>query len=98
MKVSGRLFDHRTVIFGSGAGPRLVRVIPSWAPDRCVEVIRKQIAVGRLKLSNFLDEINVSYLTEDEMQRYDPELRSFANANTPQEWRQMAQRAGRSEV
>jgi len=90
--------DHDAIVPEWNDGGRS-RVEPLHAvySTRCVEVIRKQIEVGRLKMSNFLDEIKVRYLTEGEMRRYDPELRSFANVNTPQEWQQMAQRAGRSE-
>jgi molybdopterin-guanine dinucleotide biosynthesis protein A len=68
-----------------------VRVEPLHAiySTGCAPTIRKQIERGRLKVSAFLDEINVAFLDEDELRRYDPDLRSFSNINTPDEWEAM---------
>jgi molybdopterin-guanine dinucleotide biosynthesis protein A len=76
-----------------------VRVEPLHAiySTTCLETIRKQIERGELKMGNFLEEINVRYLAEDEMRLYDPELRSFVNVNTPQEWLQVKKRGGGDE-
>jgi molybdopterin-guanine dinucleotide biosynthesis protein A len=57
----------------------------------CNKTIREEIGKGRLKVSSFLDEIKVRYISEDEIRRYDPDLRSFFNVNTPEEWEAMKQ-------
>lgn len=48
----------------------------------CVEPVRRAIEAGRLKITNFLGEVDVRYVKEDECRAFDPELRSFMNANT----------------
>ncbi len=53
---------------------------------RCVEPIRRRIEARRLKVQALLDEVSVRYLDEAEMRPYDPELESFRNVNTPEEW------------
>ncbi len=52
---------------------------------RCADVIRKQISLGRLKVSDFLDHVNVRYVGE-EIKLHDSLLQSFYNVNTSQEW------------
>jgi molybdopterin-guanine dinucleotide biosynthesis protein A len=52
---------------------------------RCAHAIEKQIAEGDLKASSLLDRINVTYLDESTIRRYDPHLKSFFNLNTPEE-------------
>ncbi len=89
------LLKHMTAIDGDydALVPRWrdgdrVRVEPLHAiySTGCVDKIKEQIAKGRLKVSSLLNEINVAYVAEDEIRRYDPDLRSFFNANTPEEW------------
>lgn len=53
---------------------------------QCVEPIRRRIEAGKLMVRALLDELNVQYLDEAEMRRYDPGLVSFRNVNTPEEW------------
>jgi molybdopterin-guanine dinucleotide biosynthesis protein A len=50
--------------------------------------IEQQIKSGNLKASALLHHINVSYLTEAEIREYDPQMKSFFNVNTPQQWQQ----------
>jgi molybdopterin-guanine dinucleotide biosynthesis protein A len=42
---------------------------------------------GRLKISGFLQEIDVRYVAEPELCRFDPDLNSFVNVNTPDDLR-----------
>jgi molybdopterin-guanine dinucleotide biosynthesis protein A len=60
----------------------------------CAEAAERQIREGRLKVSSFLDGINVTYLDELEIRRYDPELRSFYNVNTPEGWGRLKREVG----
>lgn len=52
----------------------------------CIEPIRKRIELGRLRVMDMLDEISVCYVEEAELRRYDPDLTSFCNINTPEDW------------
>lgn len=49
---------------------------------RCLPATQRCIAAGRLKATAFLDEVRVRRLDESWLRRFDPELRSFWNANT----------------
>ena len=54
---------------------------------RCIEPIHRMIAAGRLKVLELLrEDVAVRYLHDAELRRYDPQLQSFRNVNTPQEW------------
>ena len=55
----------------------------------CVEPMRRRIAQGLLKVSDFLADINVRYLDEDVLRSYDPQLHSFRNINTPEQLQAM---------
>jgi len=41
---------------------------------------------GRRRLQDFLDEVDVRYVTPAELRQVDPELRSFRNLNTPADY------------
>jgi molybdopterin-guanine dinucleotide biosynthesis protein A len=56
--------------------------------------IAERIAAGRLKVSGFVEGARVRYVEEEEIRRYDPELRSFYNVNTPEEWAELRGRGG----
>ena len=49
----------------------------------CLEPIRRQLAAGRLRIISFLGDVRVRYVEEAELRRFDPELRSLFNVNTP---------------
>ena len=48
---------------------------------RCLPVIKDRLLAGELKASGFIDQVNVQYLPDDELRRFDPELLSFFNVN-----------------
>lgn len=52
----------------------------------CLPAIRAQLDAGRRRVVSFLPEVRVCYVNPDEMTPFDPDLRSFANINTPEEW------------
>ena len=52
----------------------------------CLPSIEAALRAGRRRAVSFLEDVNVCYLDEDMLRRLDPELRSFRNVNTPDEW------------
>ncbi|MCX7683573.1 MAG: molybdenum cofactor guanylyltransferase [Anaerolineae bacterium] len=57
----------------------------------CLQPIEEAIQAGERRIISFFDRVRVRYLTPEEVRPLDPELRSFFNVNTPEEW-QIAQR------
>ena len=51
----------------------------------CIEPIAAQLAADRLKIIRFYDQMRVRYLDEADYAAFDPQGRSFANINTPEE-------------
>ncbi|MEO8391465.1 MAG: molybdenum cofactor guanylyltransferase [Chloroflexota bacterium] len=54
----------------------------------CLSPMLRALQQDRLKISTFLSEIRVHFVEETEVRRFDPELRSFVNLNSPQELHQ----------
>jgi molybdopterin-guanine dinucleotide biosynthesis protein A len=52
---------------------------------RCLAKMEKFLDSGRLKITAFLDEIDVKYVPEDIINRYDPQHISFFNVNNAEE-------------
>jgi molybdenum cofactor guanylyltransferase len=50
----------------------------------CLPAIERLVAAGRLQVVGFFPEVAVRAIPVDEVQRCDPELRSFFNANSPE--------------
>lgn len=63
----------------------------------CLAAIEAQINAGRLKISDVFEHIEVAYLGWDWIGRFDPEGRSFENANTPAEYDRLRS-SGRGEL
>lgn len=61
----------------------------------CLPAIEAALAAGRRRAVTFLDDVNVCYLDEDVLRQIDPELESFRNINTPEEWAHAAERLRR---
>jgi molybdopterin-guanine dinucleotide biosynthesis protein A len=49
---------------------------------KCLPAIEEQIKTGDYKIQNFLSGLDVRYLEEEEIRRFDPELVCFLNLNT----------------
>lgn len=61
----------------------------------CLTAIDKQLEQGRLKVRDFLNQVKVRYVEEEEIDRFDPEHWSFFNINSEadlQRARELAQR------
>jgi molybdopterin-guanine dinucleotide biosynthesis protein A len=52
----------------------------------CLAAIHSKIEANQLKISGFYDGLHIRYVEDGEMRAIDPELRSFTNINTPDEW------------
>ena len=51
----------------------------------CLAPIRARLEAGQRKMINFYADVRVRYLDEPELDRFDPEHRSFYNLNTPED-------------
>ena len=52
---------------------------------KCLPKMEKFMDAGHLKITSFLDEINVKYVFEDIINKYDPQHLSFFNVNTAEQ-------------
>lgn len=65
-----------------GAYPEPAHALYSKA---CLPHIEARLRAGDLKISRFFDAVRVNYLTGATLTRFDPELRSFFNVNSPED-------------
>ncbi len=49
----------------------------------CLGPIKKRLAADQLKITGFFGQVDVRFVDRDEIARFDPVGRSFANINTP---------------
>ena len=54
--------------------------------------IEAQLAAGKRKITRFFRHVRVREVARNEIEAFDPTLRSFFNANTPQEWAEVERR------
>ncbi|MGB5934197.1 MAG: molybdenum cofactor guanylyltransferase [Anaerolineae bacterium] len=54
----------------------------------CLHPIERLLKAGHFKILDFFDRVIVHYLTEEEIEQYDPDHRSFFNINTPDQLRE----------
>ena len=52
----------------------------------CRPPMGRLLAQGRRQIIAFFPQVRVRYVTGDEIDRFDPQRRSFVNVNTPQDW------------
>ncbi len=53
----------------------------------CLSAIETAIRARRRRIISFFPHVRVRYVTPDDVIPFDPDLRSFRNLNTPQEWK-----------
>lgn len=77
------LNDHDAVVPVLEKGPE-----PLFAAYRktCLAQVETNLRSGVLKMQTLLDGIRTRYVAESDLRRYDPELRSFLNVNTPEDY------------
>ena len=59
----------------------------------CLEPVKVAIDSGQRRVISFFDAVNVRYIEGDEIERFDPEYRSFFNVNTPEDFARAEQMA-----
>ncbi len=75
--------------------------VATWEPlhalyrRTCLPVIKRHLAAGDRRMTCFYDEIRVRALAPDAVRRIDPDLLSFFNINTPDDWRRGRELAAR---
>lgn len=74
-----------------GAGETRLEPLHAIYSERCADIVRREILAKRLKLGDFLRNVNTIYLDEAELRRFDPRLVSFCNVNTPDEWAKLTE-------
>jgi molybdopterin-guanine dinucleotide biosynthesis protein A len=52
----------------------------------CLPAIEAAIHANRRRIVSFFPQVRVRYVTPEEVAPFDPDLRSFRNVNTPEEW------------
>lgn len=52
----------------------------------CLPAIEPRLRAGRLRIIGFFDDVTVRQVSRDEVTRFDPDLYSFLNMNTPEDW------------
>lgn len=62
---------------------------------RCLAAVEEQIRADRLRMTDLLAQLRTHYVEEDYLRQADPDLRSFTNVNTPEEWQQALDQWGR---
>jgi len=55
----------------------------------CITKIEGVIKAQDFKVSSFLSQVRVLYITEEEVRRFDPDLLCFMNVNTPEDLRRL---------
>jgi len=55
---------------------------------RCVPVMEAQLQAGERRVRTVLTQLRVRAVSEAELRRFDPDLLSFFNVNTPADWAQ----------
>ena len=55
-----------------------------------INVIEEEIGRGNFKVTSFYDRVNVKKIPEHIVRKYDPELMSFINLNTPKDLKKYA--------
>jgi molybdopterin-guanine dinucleotide biosynthesis protein A len=53
---------------------------------RCLAIIDEQIVRGDFKIDRFFSRVSTQVIGEAEIRHYDPELHSFRNINTEDDW------------
>jgi molybdenum cofactor guanylyltransferase len=61
---------------------------------RCASATEALVTRGEKRLSAIVDAVNAKRIGEGELRKIDPELRSFFNVNTPEEYRKALRIAG----
>ena len=53
---------------------------------RCLPAIEARLAAGQRRVISFMPDVRTLYVQEEQLRAVDPQLYSFLNTNTPEEW------------
>ena len=86
--LNGELIRHLVGLRGDfdAVVPRIsgkIEAIHALYHKRCLPAIWKLIDAKEYQIFRFFDGVSVRYVEEDEIRRFDPELKSFFNVNRP---------------
>ncbi|MCX8052521.1 MAG: molybdenum cofactor guanylyltransferase [Armatimonadetes bacterium] len=84
--IVSKLTDHDAAIPMLPLGPEPLHGAYS---KRCLGKIESSIRTGRLRIREVLNNLDVTYVAQEEIRQIDPELRSFLNVNTPEDYLQV---------
>lgn len=96
--VQARVFDHLCAVAavqegGSDAWDAVVPIIDGYAEPlhalyhrRCLPAIEHRLAAGERRVISFMPDVRTHYVDEAALRAIDPNLDSFWNVNTPEEW------------
>lgn len=78
------LMDEADVVLPKvdGHGEQLHAIYAS----TCLEPMKRRLESADYKIERLFGDVRVRTVEEDELRRYDPQLRSFWNVNTPADW------------
>jgi molybdopterin-guanine dinucleotide biosynthesis protein A len=62
----------------------------------CLPVIETAIRAGERRVISFFSHVRVRYVTPEDVAPFDPDLHSFRNVNTPQEWEAVRSELGQA--
>lgn len=96
--VSADLLEYERDLCGADWDVVIPRLNSGWEPlhaiyrrETCLPKIRKALDENRLRMDSWFGEVQIRSLLEEEIRRIDPDLRSFRNINTPEEFKQAEQ-------
>lgn len=61
---------------------------------RCLAAIEAALRAGERRMDSFLPQVRTRFVPEEALRAIDPDLRSFVNVNTPEEWAAAEEIAG----
>jgi molybdopterin-guanine dinucleotide biosynthesis protein A len=64
-------------------GESLQPLAAVYRPPTCLPPFRTRVEARQLKVIDAYADLRVRYVSDDELRRFDPDLRSFLNANEP---------------
>ncbi|HEY5674236.1 MAG TPA: formate dehydrogenase accessory sulfurtransferase FdhD [Malonomonas sp.] len=60
----------------------------------CLPAIERSLDDGKKRIVSFFDQVTVAEIPVDQLQQFDPQLNSFRNINTPEEYFQLRGKSG----
>ncbi len=85
--MAGLAAGHDVVVPSIGGQPEPLHAVYR---RELIAVMKEEISLDRRQIRGIFCRAKVRYVTEDEIDRFDPERKSFKNLNTPEEYEEAA--------